>query len=735
MSSNNTDSYSAANGNQELDLAYLLGELIDHRKLILCITLFFTACAGLYTFIATPIFRADAMIQIEGKQDNSLLKTLGELSPELSPDALPEIQLLKSRMILGKTVEDLHLNYNIKERYFPLIGRSWARLTGNEPGKLNIISLRIPTTKGKTPSLALTVLDKDRYRIEGEGFQGEGRVGKPFEKSGVFIWVMEMNATPGTKFSLSEELPLQTINALNKQFTVVETTKQSGVLNLSLTGADPDLIAATLNSIADNYLKQNIDRQAAQDAKSLAFLQTKLPQIRSDLDQAEERLNTYRKQRDSVDLTLEAKSVLEQIVNVDNQLNELTFREAEISQLFKKDHPTYRALKEKQQTLESEKVRLNKRVTTMPATQQEILRLSRDVDSGRAIYLQLLTRQQELSISRSSAIGNVRIIDSAVTQPEAIKPAKALIIIMGFLLGMFLSIGIVLVRKAFNHGITTPEQLEMQGITVLATLPRSTWLWKKTRLRSKRFIGERWSHKVSDVPFLPVDRPLDLFIEAIRGLRTSLHFTMMEADNRIVLLTGPTQNCGKTLISTSLAAIVAQSGQKVLFIDADMRKGYVHQILALNNHIGLADILTGKVAHPDAIQHYAPGGIDVITCGLNPGNPSELLIGERFQQLLKWANDHYEMVIVDTPPILAVTDAALVGRRVGTTLLVARFRMNSAKEMQACVKRLLQAGVSVKGAILNDVVKSAALYYQNGYNAYDYSYTTDQHKAKERSRS
>src|SRR5690606_33310039 len=144
------------------------------------------------------------------------------------------------------------------------------------------------------------------------------------------------------------------------------------VLNLSLTGPEPDLIARSLDSITENYLRQNIDRQAAQDAKSLAFLQRELPQIRADLDLAEERLNSYRKQRDSVDLTLEAKSVLEQIVNADNQLNELTFREAEISQLFKKDHPTYRALNEKRQTLENEKARLNKRVTAMPSTQQEI---------------------------------------------------------------------------------------------------------------------------------------------------------------------------------------------------------------------------------------------------------------------------------------------------------------------------------------------------------------------------
>lgn len=728
MSSYNSDSYAAANGNQELDLTRLLGEMIDHRLLILCFTLLITVCAGLYAFTATPVYTADAMIQIEGKQDNSLLKNLSQLSPELSPDALPEIQLLQSRMILGQTVEALNLNDEVKQHDFPVIGRGLARLFGQKPGTLKLALLHIPAIDNTPRTLTLTALENGRYRVEGDDFLGEGTVGHLFEKEGVSIWVRLMEALPGTRFSLTERSTLESINALNKHLNVVEAGKQSGVLNLSLTGTDPDLIAKELNSIAENYLRQNIDRQAAQDAKSLAFLQRQLPQIKSDLEVAEERLNVYRKQRDSVDLTLEAKSVLEQIVNADNQLNELTFREAEISQLFKKDHPTYRALMEKRQTLENEKARLNQRVSAMPSTQQAILRLSRDVDSGREIYQQLLTRQQELSISRSSAIGNVRIIDTAVTQPEPIQPRKPLIVVMGFMLGFLLSTGFVLGRAAFKRGIESPEQLEVQGITVLATLPRSQWLWKKTRLRKSFSFGESWNHKTRNVPFLPVDRPLDLFVESIRSLRTSLHFTMMETDNRVVMFTGPTQNCGKTLISTSLAAIAAQAGQKVLFIDADMRKGYVHQLFGLKNGGGLSAVLMGKIDYPDAVQHYAPGNIDVLTCGQATDNPSELLIGEQFQLFLNWANKHYTLVIIDTPPILAVTDASLVGRKAGTTLLVARFGMTSVKEVQACAKRLNQAGVTVNGAILNDVVKSAALYYSAGYTPYDYSYTSEKEK-------
>lgn len=731
MSSTTSNAYDVpASETHEIDLVRLLGELIDHRLLIICITLLFTVCAGGYALLATPIYKADALVQVEGKQDNGLLKSLSQLSPDSSPDATPEIMLLKSRMIIGKTVQDLHLNDIVKVRYFPVVGRAWARLIRQKPATLNIVHLDIPTVDNERGSLLLTVLEKGRYRVEGDDFQGEGKVGTSFEKGGVSLLVETMTAAPGTQFTLSEKTILESINALSQRLVVAEASKQSGILNLSLTGADRAQIAQILNSIADNYLQQNIARQEAQDARSLEFLQRQLPQVRNDLDIAEERLNVYRKQRDSVDLTLEAKSVLEQIVNVDNQLNELTFREAEISQLFKKDHPTYRALIEKRQTLENGKKRLNQRVTAMPSTQQEILRLSRDVDSGRAIYLQLLTRQQELSISRSSAIGNVRIIDPAVAQPDPIKPNKALIVVLGLVFGLVFSSGIVLLRMALKRGIDNPEHLEALGIPLFATLPRSVWLWKATRLRGRYSFGSRIKHKTSSVPFLPVDRPVDQFVEAIRGLRTSLHFTMMEADNQILMLTGPTQDCGKTLVSTSLAAVVAKAGHKVLFIDADMRKGYVHHIFGLNNQCGLSGILQGQAEYKTAIQHYAAGGIDVLTCGQVPVNPSELLMGESFQQFLLWAKDHYAMVIVDTPPILAVTDAALVGRRVGTTLLVARFGITSIKEIRLSQKRLQHVGVKVDGVILNDVVKSAALYYTSGYSHYDYGYVTETQKDK-----
>ncbi|WP_054181318.1 tyrosine-protein kinase [Trabulsiella odontotermitis] len=723
MSTKNLHAQTAPAGDNEIDLVRLFFELLDHWKLIAGVTIMFTLCALAYALFATPVYQADALVQVEQKQGNALLDSLSQDFPGASPDSAPEIELLQSRMILGKTIDDLNLRNVVTQRYFPLVGRGWARLTGEAPGRLALSGMTLPRREGRAQQVVLTVEDSGHYRLEGEDFSATGVVGELLVYGDLVLNVSDIQAAPGTGFMLTQLTELEAISDLQRRFSVKERGKDSGMLGLTITGDDPDNIVRILNSIAGNYLQQNIARQAAQDSKSLEFLQAQLPQVRNELDQAESKLNAYRKQQDSVDLNLEAKSVLEQIVNVDNQLNELTFREAEISQLYKKDHPTYRALLEKRQTLEQEKTRLNKRVSAMPQTQQEVLRLSRDVESGRIVYLQLLNRQQELSIARSSAIGHVRIIDSAMTQPDPIQPKRALIVVLGLLLGLFFSTGLVLMRTLLRRGIESPEQLEEQGINVYATVPLSEWLAKKAQVRRKHFFSSRIRHHTRNVPFLPVDNPIDLSVEAIRGLRTSLHFAMMETSNSILMISGATPDSGKTFVSTALAAVIAQSELKVLFIDGDMRRGYVHDLFGIGNDVGLSDVLSGQAETTEAVQRFHKGGFDVITRGQIPPNPAELLMRARFRQLMTWANEHYDMVIIDTPPILVVTDAAVIGRSAGTSLVVARFGLNSVKEISVCVQRLEQSGINIKGAILNGVVRRASDYYGYGYNQYGYRYT------------
>ena len=719
MSEKNKVINSGNDKSDDVDLGRLLGELVDNRWLIIGVTALFLTLGILYCLFATPIYRADAMVQVEQNAGNSLLNNISQILPNNQPESAPEIELLRSRMILSKTVEDLNLRIVIAQEYFPVFGKGYSRLVKDKPGEISITKLEIPNDWIDDPSIVVTSNGDGTFSIKKDGAEiASGKSGELIKKGQLVILVNEIQAKKGTSFKVSKISELAAINDLLDKFDVGDKRKNTGVLGLSMTGENPVLIKEILNSIAKNYLEQNVERKSEEDAKSLGFLNDQLPKIRESLDVAEEKLNKFRQKNDSVDLSLEAKSVLDSIVSVDTQLNELTFKEAEISKLYTKVHPSYRALLEKRKTLEDERDKLNKRVSAMPNTQQEILRLSRDVQSGQEVYMQLLNKEQELNISKASTVGNVRIIDQAITQVKPVKPRKAIALLLSIILGAAASIGYVLLRAFLHRGIESPEQLEELGINVYSSVPLSEWQQKKDfEFRSKNKKKNADSNLL-----LAFGNPADLAIEAIRSLRTSLHFAMMEAKNNVLMISGASPGIGKTFISANLAAVISQTGKKVLFIDSDMRKGYAHELIGLDGKNGLSDVLSGKINVAATIKKTAFENFDFMPRGQIPPNPSELLMHSRFSEVIKWASENYDFVLVDTPPILAVTDAAIIGKHAGTALMVARFELNSPKEVEVSIRRFEQNGIDIKGVILNAVMKKASNYYSYGYDYYDYSY-------------
>ncbi|MBZ6387082.1 MULTISPECIES: tyrosine-protein kinase Wzc [Pantoea] len=701
------------------DLGHLLGQLIDHRWIIVAVTAFFMLVGTLYTLFATPIYSADAMVQVEQKNASTVLSDLQSIMPA-TPESDTEIQILESRMVIGKTVSDLGLDTVVEQKYFPIIGKGLSRLMGNKPAQIAISRLEIPRTVDKR-SVELEVNSPTTYTVSKDGDElFKGQVGRLEQHGEITMLVSDIQADKGTSFTVTKLNELQAINSVLANLTVADKGKDTGVLGLEYLGEDPDHISKVLNQIVNNYLLQNVERKSEQAEKSLEFLRNQLPQVRAKLDDAENKLNAFRRQNESVDMSLEAKSALDSSVSVQSQLNELTFREAEVSQLFTKDHPTYRALLEKRKTLEGEQAQLNKKISQMPQTQQEILRLTRDVQSGQEIYMQLLNRQQELGISKASTVGDVRIIDNAETANSPVAPKKALIIVASLMLGLIVSVGLVLLKALLHHGIENPEQLEELGMNVYASVPLSEWQRKKdTEALARR------GHKVKTDPhetLLALGNPTDLSIEAIRSLRTSLHFAMMEAKNNILMITGASPGIGKTFICANLATLVAKAGQRVLFIDGDMRRGYTHELIGAENKSGLSNLLSGKTEFSPALIQRGPYGFDFLPRGQVPPNPSELLMHRRMGELLDWASKNYDLVLIDTPPILAVTDASIIGKLAGTSLMVARFETNTTKEIDVSFKRFAQNGIEIKGVILNAVVRKAANSYGYGYDYYDYEY-------------
>ena len=706
---------SAAVENDEIDLGRLLGYLIDGRWWIVTITALFMVLGVAYALLATPVFKANALLQVEKKDSGAAL--LGDMADVLGgeqPDAAAEIELLTSRMVLGRTVQELHLDTVVTPDFFPLIGRGMSRLMGHPYPKMAVSRFEVAPELVGVP-LTLTLGEDKHFTLEVEGRVLEGQVGKLLEQNDVTLLLSDVAAQDGQVFTLLKQPVLDVIAELKSGLQVSEKGKNTGIISLALEGEDKGRIRAVLDNISQNYLQQNIVRKTEEAQKSLDFLQVHLPQVKDELNRSEELLNVYRQQNESVDLSLEAKAALDTMVGLEKQLNELTFREAELQQLYTRQHPAYIALMEKRQTLMNTKNTINKSIKRLPKTQQEILRLTRDVQVGQEIFVQLLNKQQELNIMKAGTIGNVRIIDDAAVETRAVKPKKPLIVVLATLLGGMLSVGLILVRAAFHRGVESPEQLEEMGLSVYATIPYSEEQAKIEQQRKRR------QAMPLNEALLAARNPADLAMESLRSLRTSLHFAMMEAKNNIVMISGPGPGLGKTFVSTNFAATLAMGGKKVLVIDADLRKGYMQKVMGQEMGAGLSAYLGGQTEMMQVISKTGFDGLDFVCRGAVPPNPSELLMQPRFKALLDWASEHYDFVIVDSSPILMVTDAAIVGQHVGASLLVARFAQTAVKEVEVAIRRFEQNGVVIKGILLNAVEKKASSYYGN-YGYYQYSY-------------
>lgn len=705
----------------EIDLGKLFGILLDAKWIIIITTFVFAVLGVAVAILSTPIYKADALIQIEQKSSGGISSLVGDMGELFSSEssATTEIEIIKSRMILGDTVDKFNLTTVTEPNYFPLLGKGLARL-GGESRAISVSRFTVPSYADEDEQYSITVLDSQAqtYQFLRNGREMfEGVAGHLSKKDGYELFVTNIDAEKGFEFTIAKRSKLAAIEWLKQNLSVSERGKQTGILELSFTGERKTHIADILNDIAQNYFLQNVERNSAEAEKSLAFLKNNLPDVKQSLTEAEDTLNAFRQKNDSIDLGLEAQSTLKVMVELEAQLNELTFKESEISQRFTKDHPAYRSLLDKRVTLLKEKDRLNQQIQKMPKTQREVLRMTRDVEVNQQIYVQLLNKVQELSIVKAGTVGNVRVLDQAESYAEPVKPKKALIAVLATLLGGMLSVAFVLVKAALHRGVENPDDIEQIGLSVYASVPKSNLqleLFNKLKRHRKQN---------QELTLLAESNPADLSVEALRGLRTSLHFAMMEAKNNVLMISGPAPGIGKSFVSTNFSAVAAKTGQKVLLIDADMRKGYLQQPFGLAWENGLSDFLSGKIGLNEAVKTTQVDNLDIMTRGQVPPNPSELLMHPRFKELMEWASEHYDLVIIDTPPVLAVTDPSIVGALAGTTLMVARFGMNTVKEIDVARNRFEQSGIEVKGVILNATEKKASSYY--GYGYYNYSYKSE----------
>ncbi|USE83220.1 polysaccharide biosynthesis tyrosine autokinase [Acinetobacter tibetensis] len=716
------------NTEDTIDLKELFFSLIAQWKLIALCTILSLVCALLYLRTTQDIYAVDALIQVEDSKGAGTAALLGDLSSmvdQKSP-AQAEIEILRSRLVLGQVIQQLHLDFSISSTDDTIFHRllnqdsfqteylPQAVTFYNNEQSFQVRKFDVPT-EYLNKRLLLSFEDKQftltDQKTDEVVFKGTlNQVNQ--SRSSVGTWNIGIFSRDPLSSSYNVQkmsLPAA-VDTVLQNYSVAEKGKLTGVLGLNYQGADKEHIAKVLNSILVAYSKQNIERRSAETAQTLKFLDEQLPELKQQLDVAEREFNKFREQYNTVDVTKESELYLTQSISLETQKIELEQKQAELSEKYTAEHPAMQQIDAQLAAINSKIKELNATLKQLPDLQRRYLQLYREVEVKQQLYTTLLNSYQQLRIAKAGEIGNVRIVDTAVLPIEPIKPKKLLVLLLSIFVGGFIGVLIALMRNMLRTGIKDSGQIETElDLPVYATVPRSPVQESRINIIKKK----------KHIPILAVKNSDDIAIESLRSMRTAIHFALNNARNNIIMISGPAPELGKSFVSTNLAVILAQSNKRVLLIDADLRRGYLHKYFHQDNQAGLAEYLNGQHPLENILKTTEVENLSVITRGKSPANPSELLSTERFKNLLEQLSTQFDHIIVDTPPILAVTDGIIISQYAGVNLVIARYGKTQIKELELVVNRFEQASVKVTGIILNDIQRTAGSSY--GYN-YAYAY-------------
>lgn len=712
----------------ELSLLDLLTSLWSGKWLILACTVLSMICGAIWVLRTPPAYRAEGLLQLEKRAGGlalpSGMQDLLDGGSSSGSVGATEMAILRSRLVLRRAVVETGLDLTVTPRPLPILGNLPARLRlpdpeiailrpyawGNESVELGALDLS-EALLGE--SILLTITGPNRFEITlPEGQTLTGKVGRRLEapELGLSLLVDRLTGPIGREFILQRRASDLAVAQASAAFTAEESPRGSSLLRLTYTAETPRRAELILDAIIRAYVDQNIQRSSAEAQNSLDFIEEQLPLAEAEMARAQEALNLYRQEQNSVDVDYETRNLLEQVTKLESELNALALQEEELKKRYTPNHPTYQSLLETRAALESRLERLRAQTTDLPQTQREIFNLTRNLEVAQQVYIQLLNRAQELRVVRASTVGSVRIVDAAWSSGQNVNLGLAKGLAYSLAIGLFFGSLLTLAIRFLRRGVSGAEEIEQLGLPVFATVPH-TPLAPKERRRGPLGI-------------LAMSHPDEITVESLRSLRTALQFGLVDAQSRSITLTSPAPDTGKSFTAINLAVVAAQSGQSVCLIDADLRRGYLRRFLDVPRETpGLTEFLAGQKTLDDILLRGPVPGLGVITTGRYPPNPSELLMRPKFAELLHELGWKYDLILVDTPPVLAVTDPVIIARQTGAVLLLTRHLKTMPGQISAAQKTLQNAGVKIAGAVLNDFKQSKASKYSYQV-AYSYSYKT-----------
>jgi tyrosine-protein kinase Etk/Wzc len=709
-----------------IDIKGYLRTLYDSRGLIGGITAVITLAAVLYALVAKPVFETNMMIHVEEESPNASKNILSEASSlfETKKAAIAEMELLRSRMVVTRAVDNLQLYIDVRPKYFPIAGFWFANQKGGELSQPGLFGYggyvwgaeRAEVSQFEVPDawlgreFTLTALGNQRYRFSGgnQRIVFDGDVGLryrvPTPDGVIELKVDRMSANAGARFVLRRMSRLAMVEAIQNALVITEEGKQSGIIEVKLQGENARRTHSVLSEIGREYMRQNLARKTEEAEKSLAFLNQQLPILKRQLEQAEDRYNQFRNVHSTVDLQEEARMSLAQATAARTRRIELIQKKTELLARFTEDHPIVAAINRQRKEVEAEIEEVNARIKALPMLEQDEARLTRDIKVSTDLYTALSNTAQQLRLISVGRVSNVRMVDAPIPPEKPIKPNRPLIVALAVVTGLFLGTLVAFTRKAMMGGIDDPQKLErlLRARVVYATIPHSSNQDKLMR-KAKGDGGV--------LPLLATIIAEDPAVESLRGFRATLQFSMPHFRNNIVMIAGPTRGIGKTFVTVNFAAVMAGSGKRVLLIDADFRSGQLHRYFGVSRDQGLSKAINGSTPVEEVIHHDVIDNLDLIPTGAVPPNCSDFLHHVNLGNLIDAASANYDLVLIDTPPLLTAADALVIGNRAGAIFLLARASVTTDAEVTESVKRLNHAGLSPQGVLFNNMTHGIGGYH------------------------
>ncbi len=721
-----------ANETHEFDIRKLLYELRKYAWLIIAITLTVSVAVIFWTLGQPKIYEATCTIEYDTSPAKPLGNQVEDVAEPVSNFWLTQEyyetqnRIIGSRQVAKRVVETLQLH---KDNDFLGIDPKKLKkpISVDETADILTQKLNITPEKG-TRIVYITIRDRKAKRATAiVNAIAEAYIKKTVQdRLGTTVDALEWLSKQSEKM----QAELQTAEEDLHQFK-----KDSNTLSVSLEDGQ-NIVAREIGRYTENLTAARTRRiELAAKLKQLNLangdnpFEIHAPSINEDVEIQELRKKHEEKSAEKATLSTRYGEAHPTVKAVSAELEALrTQLRRRVNGLIATAKANLREAQSIEQGLKAELDRAHDAGMALNLKEIEYQRLNRERENKKRLYELLLERTTETNLTRLFKVASVRVVDNALVSQSPVSPRVPLNIAAGILAGLLLGVGIAFGLTRLDRSIKSTDDIEALGISALGVIPAMDAKRKRAFKRHKPWNAPRDpSHDL-----VVHHDPQSTVAEAFRAVRTNLTFLAAKEEMRSLLITSTSPGDGKTTTATSLAITMAQSGKKVLLVDTDMRRPRLQQVFNLDSAQGITSVLVGNQQENDVISESFIENLSILPCGPIPPNPSELLHMPRFEALLLRLQQHYDRVIFDSPPLSAVTDAAVIAPRVSAVIVVAQSRRTTRDGLKRIIKRLNDIGARMAGTIINYVHLSEHG-YGYGYQSGSYYSYYGQEEPKKRS--